>query len=90
MTTAAAPITVTGYSNNGCCMHCGRELLHCVQTDAGVFGAQCFAAKVTAPRTYRGKTYRLSTGALLDLAKKAHNPAWYSIPAEALTFQAAA
>lgn len=88
--TTTAPITVTGYTQGGCCMHCGRELLHCVQTDAGVFGARCFAAKVTAPRSYRGKSYRLSTDAVLDLAKKAHNPGRYSIPAEALTFQAAA
>ncbi|MBU6189476.1 MAG: hypothetical protein KGR68_09170 [Betaproteobacteria bacterium] len=87
--TQTPAIIVTGYSKGGCCMHCGRELLHCVQTDAGVFGARCFAAKVTAPRSYRGKSYRLSTDAVLDLAKRAHNPAHYGISAEALTFQAA-
>jgi hypothetical protein len=66
-------ISITGYFEGGCCMHCGRELRHCVQTDAGTFGAACFGKQITKPRIYRGKAYRLSTDAVISLARTAHN-----------------
>jgi hypothetical protein len=80
----AQRITITGYFQTGCCMHCGRELLHCVQTDAGTFGAACFGKRVTKPRTYRGKAYRLSTDAVISLARTAHR-----LTSEQLAFEAA-
>lgn len=82
-------INITGYFEGGECAHCSRELRHCVATDAGVFGARCFAAKVTKPRTYAGKAYRLSTDAVISLAKMARNPARNGIGPQHLTFEAA-
>ena len=87
---AATQINITGYFQGGCCMHCGRELLHCVQTDAGTFGARCFAAKVTKPVQYRGKAIRLSTDAVISLAKQARNPARFGLQPHHLAFEAAA
>lgn len=82
-------ITVTGYFQGGECVHCGRELKHCVVTDAGIFGAACFGNKMTKPRTYNGKSYRLSTDAVISLAKMARNPERNGIGAYQLTFEAA-
>ena len=82
-------ISVTGYFEGGCCCHCGRELRHCVQTDAGTFGAACFGNKITKPRTYKGKSYRLSTDAVISLAKMARDPARNGIGSQQLTFEAA-
>jgi hypothetical protein len=88
--TNTAPITVTGYFEGGSCGCCGRELRHCVQTDAGTFGARCFAVKVTKPRIYAGKPYRLSTDAVISLAKQARNPVRFGLQAHHLSFEAAA
>lgn len=82
-------ICVTGYYEGGECVHCGRELRHCIVTDSGVFGARCFANQVTKPRRYNGKAYRLSTDAVISLARMARNPARHGIGPEALTFEAA-
>jgi hypothetical protein len=83
-------IQVTGYFQGGSCGCCGRDLLHCVQTDAGTFGARCFAVKVTKPRQHRGKAFRLSTDAVISLAKQARSPARFGLQAHHLTFEAAA
>ena len=83
-------ITITGYHCFGYeCSHCGRELKHCVATDAGVFGAACFANKLTKPRVYNGRKFRLSTDAVVSLAKMARDPARHGIGAYQLTFEAA-
>jgi hypothetical protein len=82
-------ICVTGYYQDGDCSHCGRELRHCIVTDAGVFGARCFANTVTKPQTYNGKAFRLSTDAVISLARMARDPARHGIGARALTFEAA-
>ena len=87
--TQATTISVTGYFEGGCCMHCSRELRHCVQTDAGTFGAACFSNKITKARTYKGKSYRLSTDAVIGLAKMARDPARNGIGPQQLTFEAA-
>jgi len=81
-------ICITGYTEGGECSHCGRELRHCVVTDSGVFGARCFGNQVTKPLTYQGKAYRLSTDAVISLAKMARNPARNGIGPHQLTFQA--
>ena len=83
-------ITITGYFEGGCCGHCGRELRHCVQTDTGTFGAACFGKTITKPRSYRGKSYRLSTGAVIALAKAARHPDWNLIDSLNFAFEAAA
>lgn len=82
-------ITITGYFQGGECKHCGRELRHCIVTDSGIFGARCFGATLTKPRTYGGKPYRLSTDAVISLAKMARNPARNGIGPYQLTFEAA-
>lgn len=82
-------INVIGYFEGGACGCCGRELRHCVQTDAGTYGARCFAVKVTKPRTYSGKPYRLSTDAVISLAKQARNPARFGLQSHHLAFEAA-
>ena len=82
-------ICITGYTEGGECSHCSRELRHCIMTDAGVFGARCFSAQVTKPRTYAGKAYRLSTDAVVSLAKMARNPTRNGIGPNQLTFEAA-
>jgi len=87
--TQTSTISVTGYFEGGCCMHCGRELRHCVQTDAGTFGAACFSNTITKPLSHRGKSYRLTTSALIDLAKKARNPARFGLYSHNLEFEAA-
>lgn len=80
-------IKVTGYFQRGYeCCHCGRELKHCVATDRGIFGAACFANKITAPRVYEGRKYRLSTDAVISLAKMARDPARHGIGDYQLTF----
>lgn len=82
-------IQVTGYFEGGECLHCGRELRHCIVTDAGIYGARCFANQVTKPQTYNGKAYRLSTDAVISLARMARDPARHGIGAAQLTFFAA-
>ena len=82
-------ICITGYFEGGECSHCARELRHCVVTDAGVFGARCFGAKVTKPQVYRGKAYRLSTDAVISLAKMARDPARHGVGPAQLNFEAA-
>ena len=88
-------ICITGYTNETDCMCCGQSLKHGVVTDAGVFGGQCFARKITAPRRYAGKAYRLTASAVVDMAKVVQRvPAdrWsqYGVSKAARTFEAAA
>lgn len=85
----ADKICIAGYHQGGECSHCGRELKHCVVTDAGIIGAACFANKITKPCVYNGKKYRLSTNAVISLAKMARDPARYGIGSYQLTFEAA-
>lgn len=83
-------ICITGYIRDGYeCSHCGRELKHCVVTDSGIFGAACFANKLTKPRAYNGKKYRLSTDAVISLAKMARDSARHGVGPQQLTFEAA-
>ena len=86
----ADTVKITGYYQGGECKHCGRELRHCIVTDAGVFGARCFGATLTEPRTYGGKRYRLSTDAVISLAKMARDPKRHGVGDYQLTFRWAA
>lgn len=88
-TEAANMICITGYGQDSDCMCCGRALRHVIQTDAGSFGASCFIKRITRPQTYRGKPNRLSTDAVIYLAKRAHNPTRFQIPTAALIFETA-
>lgn len=83
-------IVVTGYLRGGECAHCGRELKHVIVTDCGQFGAACMANKLTQPRVYQGRKYRLSTDAMISLAKQARDPERTGATLYARTFHAAA
>lgn len=91
----AQMICITGYSPETDCMCCGRTLKHGVVTDAGVFGGQCFARKITAPRRYNGKAFRLDAASVVHIAKvvqRAPTQLWgqYGVTDESRTFEAAA
>lgn len=88
--TTSNQINITGYFEGGACGCCGRELRHCVQTDAGTYGARCFAVKVTKPVIYRGKAVRLSTDAVISLAKQARSPARFGLQPHHFSFERAA
>lgn len=94
MTTTAGSIQITGYTAASDCMCCGRTLKHTVVTDAGVFGGQCFAKKITAPRQHRGKPYRLDAASVINTAKvvqyaPAHLWSQYGVNEASRTFEAA-
>jgi hypothetical protein len=82
-------ICITGYVEMVDCGHCGRALRHGIVTDCGTVGATCFARKMTAPRKYKGKTFRLDAEGVIFLARRAHNPSRFGITADALTFERA-
>lgn len=86
-TQMANTLQITGYLQGGECKHCGRELRHCIVTTSGIFGARCFGNAITKPRTYNGKPYRLSTDAVISLAKMARDPARHGIGSYQLTFE---
>lgn len=63
-------LTITGYEQDGNCEHCGRPLVHCIRlADGRVVGATCFDKKLTKPRLYRGKNYRVGAEGVIRLAK---------------------
>ena len=86
--TASRMICLTGYHQGGECAHCGRELKHCVETDAGIVGAACFVKLTKAP-TYQGRKYRLTTDAVISLAKNARSAKFCADYGRNLIFEAA-
>lgn len=49
----AQSLTITGYEQDDFCSHCGRKLIHCVNTaELGLIGADCFN-KLIAPDAKR-------------------------------------
>lgn len=88
-------IEIVGYEQDGKCEHCGRALKHCIRiSDGRIVGATCFDKKLTKPRLYQGKPYRVGSENIIKAAKVA---AWYSpsqwgrfgVSANSLTFEAA-
>lgn len=46
---AQATLTIIGYDQDDECQHCGRKLVHCVNTaEMGVIGADCFNKLIAA------------------------------------------
>ena len=42
-------LTITGYEQDDYCSHCGRKLIHCVNTaEMGIVGADCFNKLIKA------------------------------------------
>lgn len=63
-------LQINGYEQEGYCAHCGRTLKHCiVLNDGSIVGATCFDKKLTKPRVYQGKTYRVGSESIITLAK---------------------
>ncbi len=74
-------IAITGYEKDGNCEHCGRVLKHCIRlSDGRLVGATCFDKKVTTPKIYQGKKYRVGSEHIIKLAKVAQfvNPSNWS------------
>ncbi len=65
-------LTIIGYEQDGICQHCGRTLKHCIKiNDGAIVGADCFDKKMTKPKMYKGKPYRLGAEKIRELAKVA-------------------
>lgn len=91
-----ATISIIGYEQDGSCEHCGRTLKHCIRiSDSRLVGATCFDKKITLPKTYQGKKFRIGSSEVIRLAKIAEYvpvPDWkkqYGISANNLTFELA-
>ena len=85
-------IQIIGYEQNGQCEHCGRALKHCIKiSDGRVVGATCFDKKITKPRIYNGKSYRVGSEQIVQYAKIAQfsNLARHGLTSQHLTFDAA-
>lgn len=63
-------LEIVGYDQNGTCEHCGRALKHCIRlSDGRIVGATCFDKKITRPKIYQGKKYRVGSTHIIKLAK---------------------
>lgn len=63
-------ISIIGYEQDGHCEHCGRVLKHCIRiSDGRIVGATCFDKKITQPKVYQNKKYRLGSNEIIRLAK---------------------
>lgn len=88
-------VAIVGYEQGGQCEHCGRALKHCIRLgDGRIVGATCFDKKLTQPREYFGKKYRLGAERIVHIAKVVEMvPAgkWnaYGVNSDSTTFQAA-
>lgn len=49
-------LTIVGYEQGDFCAHCGRKLVHCVNTaELGLIGADCFNRLIVAnPKRFSG------------------------------------
>lgn len=87
-------LSIVGYEKETHCQHCGRALVHGIRLDDGrVVGATCLDKKLTKPKMYRGKPYRLGSELIIRAAKVAqfHAPsAWgrFNVSADTLQFDA--
>lgn len=88
-------ILIVGYESDCNCEHCGRALKHGIKvSDGRIVGATCLDKKLTKPRVYQGKSYRLGAELIVRAAKVAQwKPAseWarYGVSASTLQFEAA-
>lgn len=89
-----ASISIVGYEQDCNCEHCGRALRHGIRiSDGRVVGATCLDKKLTAPKIYRGKKYRLGAELIIRAAKVVEwkQPAdWslYGVSAGTIQFEA--
>lgn len=87
-------ITIVGYEQDCKCEHCGRALVHGIRiSDGRVVGATCLDKKLTAPKVYNGKKYRLGAELIIRAAKVVewkHSSDWsrYGVSSATLQFEA--
>jgi hypothetical protein len=89
-------INIVGYEQDCKCEHCGRNLVHGIRiSDGRVVGATCLDKKLTAPKVYGGKKYRLGAELIVRAAKVAQfytvdQWARFGVSTSTMTFEAAA
>ena len=65
-------LQIVGYEPEHGCDHCGRALLHGIAlSDGRVVGATCFDKKLTKPKEYNGRKYRVGAEEIIRLARNA-------------------
>jgi len=90
-----ATISSVGYEQDCRCEHCGRALVHGIRiSDGRVVGATCLDKKLTAPKIFNGKKYRLGAEMIIRAAKVVqwkHPSEWdrYGVSASTIQFTAA-
>lgn len=63
-------ISIVGYEQECNCEHCGRPLKHGIRiSDGRIVGATCLDKKLTKPKVYHGKKYRLGAERIIHIAK---------------------
>lgn len=88
-------ILIIGYEQEANCEHCGRALKHGIRiSDGRIVGATCLDKKLTAPKTYQGKKFRIGSEMIIRAAKVAQFKApqtWerYGVNQNTMTFEAA-
>lgn len=88
-------ISITGYEQDCNCEHCGRPLKHGIRiSDGRIVGATCLDKKLTQPKMYHGKKYRLGAELIIRAAKVVQwkQPSeWsrYGVSAATIQFEAA-
>ncbi|HBO4600319.1 TPA: hypothetical protein L4U75_000872 [Pseudomonas aeruginosa] len=88
-------ISIVGYESECNCEHCGRALKHGIRlSDGRLVGATCFDKKLTMPRTYQGKSFRLGAEIIVKIAKvvqfySPNNWARFGVSASSATFEEA-
>ena len=90
-----ATIEIVGYEEDCNCEHCGRALRHGIRiSDGRTVGATCLDKKLTLPKVYQGKKFRLGAELIVRAAKVAqfYAPhAWsrFGVSASTMQFEAA-
>ena len=63
-------LTIIGYEMDDFCSHCGRKLVHCVNTaEMGLIGADCFNKLITANTKKYSGNGKPGASLVRDMAK---------------------
>lgn len=63
-------LLIVGYERDSKCQHCGRILKHGIRiSDGRVVGATCLDKKLTKPKLYHNRPYRLGAELIINAAK---------------------
>lgn len=73
-------LTITGYERDDCCSHCGRKLVHCINTaEMGLVGADCFNKLIKANTKRFSGNGKPGAPLVRDLAKMRDRYSWDSL-----------